>query len=126
LTGKVWGLVKDHTKEQQHFIFDVNWGKGIQAIIKLEGEMLILKDLYLSGKIQKRKENMILNNRIYDRIKIDGGQVMDTIEIVGEMPCKSQMLTGACEKKCLSKVWIDKHGNKYCPHPNGIMWIRKV
>jgi hypothetical protein len=64
-----------------------------------------------------------INRRIYKRVDLHGNQ-QDVIEIVGEMDCKANALSGACEKKCEGKVWIGEKGRKYCPHPYGLAWVR--
>ena len=66
-----------------------------------------------------------INSKSYNRINVVSGQVIDTIEIIGEMACKSQMITGMCEKKCMGNVWIDQRGKKYCPHAEGIVFVKQ-
>lgn len=65
-----------------------------------------------------------IGSRVYDRIDLNGN-LIDTIEIVGEMPCKAANLTGMCEKKCMGQVWLDSKGHKYCPFPYGVSWVRR-
>ena len=67
-----------------------------------------------------------INSRTYNKVRVDNGKIIDVIEIVGEMACKSQMLTGMCEIKCEGNVWIDERGRRFCPHPHGIAYVRKV
>lgn len=64
-----------------------------------------------------------INSRTYNRIRIDNGQIINTVEIVGQLMCKAQALTGACEIKCEGNVWVDNKGKRWCPHPIGVAFV---
>lgn len=64
-----------------------------------------------------------INSHIYNRIRIDNGHIIDTVEIVGKLMCKIQALTGACEIKCEGSMWVDNKGKRWCPHLLGVAFV---
>ncbi len=63
-----------------------------------------------------------INEKKYQRINIETGQVIDELTISGEMSCNPQNLSVCDLKKCLGTAMVTPTGKKYCTHPTGVMF----